>query len=94
MIVRRVDRVMNFELTEEQIDIKKAAREFAEKEFDAEFARECDRKEEFPLELYRKAAKLGFIGCHFDEEYGGQGYSHLETLLIMEEFCRLIPHLE
>ncbi|MEM2281217.1 MAG: acyl-CoA dehydrogenase family protein, partial [Candidatus Bathyarchaeia archaeon] len=51
---------MKFELTEEQIGIKNAVREFCEKEFKPEIALELDRKEEFPLELYRKAAKLGF----------------------------------
>ena len=65
---------MNFQLTEEQEEIRAAVREFAEKEFTPELARECDRKEEFPMELYKKAAELGFIGLHFDEEYGGQGY--------------------
>jgi len=79
---------MDFNLAKEQIEIKQAAREFAEKEFTSELARKCDEKEEFPFELYRKAAKLGFVCPHFDEEYGGQGLGHLETLLILEEFCR------
>ena len=38
---------MNFQLTEEQEEIRAAVREFAEKEFTPELARECDRKEEF-----------------------------------------------
>ena len=79
---------MNFELTEEQEEIRSAIREFAEKEFTPELAREYDRKEEFPFELYRKAADLGFIGLHFEEEYGGQGYGLMETILTIEEFCR------
>lgn len=79
---------MNFELTEEQEEIKQAVREFAEKEFTPELAREYDRKEEFPMELYRKAAQLGFIGLHFDEEYGGQGYGLTELCLCIEELCR------
>lgn len=79
---------MNFQLTEEQEEIKEAVREFAEKEFTPELAREYDRREEFPFELYRKAAKLGFICLHFEEEYGGQGYGFMETILTIEEFCR------
>ena len=79
---------MDFELTEEQKEIQRAAREFAEKEFEPEIAREYDRKEEFPFDLHKKAAELGFIGCHFDEEYGGQGLGVLENFLILEEFCR------
>ncbi|MEM1537746.1 MAG: acyl-CoA dehydrogenase family protein [Candidatus Nezhaarchaeales archaeon] len=79
---------MDFELTKEQKEVQAAAREFAQKEFKPELAREYDRREEFPYELFRKAASLGFIGCHFPEEYGGQGYGLLETCLIIEEFCR------
>lgn len=84
---------MDFELTKEQKDIQAAAREFAQKEFTPELARECDRKEEFPRDLFKKAASLGFIGCHFPEEYGGQGYGFLEACLIVEEFCRADPTL-
>ncbi len=79
---------MDFELTEEQKDIQRAAREFAEGEFTRELAVELDRKEEFPFDLWRKACKLGFIGAHFPEEYGGQGFGILENALIVEEFCR------
>ena len=61
---------MKFELTEEQIGIKNAVREFCEKEFKPELALELDRKEEFPMELYKKAAKLGFTSMFFPQEYG------------------------
>ncbi|RLG92440.1 MAG: acyl-CoA dehydrogenase [Candidatus Hecatellales archaeon] len=79
---------MDFELTEEQKEIKRAVREFTEKEFKPEIAREYDLKEEFPWEIYRKCAKLGFIAPHFEEEYGGQGLSFFDYLLIIEELCR------
>jgi len=79
---------LDFELTEEQKEIKMAARDFALKEFTKERALECELKEEFPWDLYRKAAKLGFICPHFKEEYGGQGTGLLETLLVHEEFVR------
>jgi len=52
---------LDFELTEEQKDIQRAAREFAEGEFTRELAVELDRKEEFPFDLWKKACKLGFI---------------------------------
>ena len=79
---------LSFELTEEQLDIRRAVREFCEKEFTPELALELDRKEEFPMELYKKACDLGFIGIHFPEEYGGQGYGVLENCLVVEEMCR------
>ena len=42
---------ISFTFTEEQEDIRRAVREFAEKEFTAELALECDREEKFPWEL-------------------------------------------
>jgi alkylation response protein AidB-like acyl-CoA dehydrogenase len=79
---------LNFELTEEQKDIRRAVQEFTQKEFTRERALELDQKEEFPFELWKKACKLGFIGIHFPEEYGGQGLGILENILVIEEFCR------
>ena len=79
---------MNFEFTEEQEEIRMAVREFAEKEFTPELARECDEKEEFPMELYKRAAELGLIGLHFEEEFGGQGYGLTELCISIEELCR------
>jgi len=84
---------MDFELAEEQKDIKRAAREFCEKELTAELALEFDRKEEFPLQLYKEAAKLGFTSMRFPERYGGQGYGLLEDCLVVEEMCRVDPGL-
>lgn len=81
---------MNFDLTNEQIDIMKAAREFAEKEF-PDLAQECDRKEEFPRDLWKKACHLGFIGVFIPEAYGGSGLGFLEHCLICEEFWRVDP---
>jgi alkylation response protein AidB-like acyl-CoA dehydrogenase len=79
---------MNFELTGEQKDIQKAAREFAQGEFDKEKILEWEQNHTFPRELWKKACKLGFIGIHFPEEYGGQGYGITENILIVEELCR------
>jgi alkylation response protein AidB-like acyl-CoA dehydrogenase len=81
---------MDFELTEEQKDIIRAAREFAEGEF-PEIAQECDRKEEFPRHLWKKACQLGFVGVYIGEEYGGAGLGFLEHCLITEEFWRVDP---
>jgi len=81
---------MDFELTEEQRDIIRAAREFAEGEF-PEIARECDQKEEFPRHLWKKACQLGFVGVYINEEYGGAGLGFLEHCLITEEFWRVDP---
>ncbi|OQY05147.1 MAG: acyl-CoA dehydrogenase, partial [Desulfobacteraceae bacterium 4572_123] len=77
-----------FELTKPQKQIRKAARAFARGEFDKELAQEMDKKHEFPLKIWEKAADLGFIGIHFAEKHSGGGMGLLENTLIAEEFCR------
>ena len=79
---------MDFALTAEQKDIQKAAREFAEGEFDRDVAMELERTETYPRDIIRKGADLGFTGLHYPEELGGQGYGALEHVLVTEQFCR------
>ena len=79
---------MDFKLNKEQEAIQKAAREFAQGEFDKEIALEHERSHSFPTEILKKAAELGFVGIHFPEEYGGQEYGIFENTLVVEEFCR------
>jgi alkylation response protein AidB-like acyl-CoA dehydrogenase len=79
---------MDFELTDEQRDVQRAAREFAQGEFDKEVALELERDHAFPRSIWKKACELGFIGLHFPETYGGQGLGILENTLVVEEFCR------
>jgi alkylation response protein AidB-like acyl-CoA dehydrogenase len=79
---------VNFELTKEQKDIQKAAREFIEGEYDKEKILGWEKEHAFPLEVWKKACDLGFIGIHFPEEYGGQGCGITDNILIVEEFCR------
>ncbi len=81
---------MDFELTHRQKQIRLAAREFAEGEFPG-VAREYDRKEEFPTELWKKACELGFIGLFIKKEYRGLGLGFLEFAMVMEEFWRVDP---
>jgi alkylation response protein AidB-like acyl-CoA dehydrogenase len=83
---------MDFTLSREQLDIRRAAREFAEGEF-PEIARDCDREERYPRDLVRKAAELGFIGINLPDTYGGPGYGILEKCLVTEEFWRVDPGL-
>ncbi len=84
---------MDFELSKEQKALQKAAWEFAQGEFDREYALECDRKHRFPIEVYKKACELGLIGVHFPEEFDGQGYGVLENALVVEALCRKDPGL-
>jgi alkylation response protein AidB-like acyl-CoA dehydrogenase len=81
---------MDFELTNRQKQIRTLAREFAEGEF-PEIAREYDRREEFPKDLWKKACELGFVGIFIKKEYGGLGLGFLEFAIVMEEFWRVDP---
>jgi len=79
---------VEFELTDTQKDIQKAAREFAEKEFDPDLALELDGEGKFPRALFEKACRLGFVGIDYPEEYGGQSLGLFESVLVTEEFCK------
>jgi alkylation response protein AidB-like acyl-CoA dehydrogenase len=79
---------IDFGLSKEQLDIQKAAREFANAEFTKDHVLELELGHKFPLELWKKACDLGFIAIDYPEEYGGQGYNLLERVLVTEEFGR------
>ena len=79
---------MDFSLSKEQTDIKRAAREFAEGEFTPDTAMELDLNHEFPQDLYKKAGELGFIGLDYPEEIEGGGLGVTENVLVIEEFCK------
>ena len=81
---------MDYSLNDEQKQIVEAARKFARKEFPM-VARECDREEKFPREIWEKAGELGFMGILIDPEYGGLGLGCLEHAMVMEEFWRVDP---
>ena len=81
---------MDFDLTDEQRDIKQAAKDFATGEF-TEVARDYDLNETFPSDILKKARKLGFIGLFVPEKYGGPGFGFLEHALMLEEFWRVDP---
>ena len=79
---------MEFELSEEQHQIKMSVREFAEAEI-APHVMEWDELQHFPVELQPKMADLGFLGVIFPEEYGGAGMGYVEYATIIEELSRV-----
>ena len=81
---------MDYTLTDEQKQIVEAARKFATNEF-PKVARQCDREEKFPREIWQKAGELGFMGIFISSEYGGLGLGCLEHAMVMEEFWRVDP---
>jgi alkylation response protein AidB-like acyl-CoA dehydrogenase len=79
---------MNFELNEEQEQIKFSVREFAESEI-APHVMEWDETQHFPEELRPQLAELGLMGVIFPEEYGGAGMGYIEYATIIEELGRV-----
>jgi alkylation response protein AidB-like acyl-CoA dehydrogenase len=79
---------VNFEYTEEQKQLRKAVREFAEGEI-APHVMEWDEAQTFPLEVVRKLGKLGYMGAVFPEELGGAGLGYIEYAIIIEELSRV-----
>lgn len=79
---------MDFELTEEQKQIRTSVREFAEAEI-APHVMEWDETQHFPIELMPKLAELGLMGVIFPEEYGGAGMGYVEYATIIEELSRV-----
>ncbi len=78
---------MDFDLTPEQEQIRKLARDFADKEI-APGARERDRAERFPHDVLKKMAPLGLLGGPVPEEYGGMGVDYIAHAIITEEIGR------
>src|SRR5258707_3217868 len=79
---------MEFELTEEQQQMKMSVREFAEAEI-APHVMEWDEAQHFPIELKPKLAELGLLGILLPEEYGGAGLGYLEYAIAIEELSRV-----
>ena len=79
---------MDFEYTPEQLQLRKAVREFAEAEI-APHVMEWDEAQTFPLEVIRKLGKLGYMGSIFPEELCGAGLGYIEYSIIIEELSRV-----
>lgn len=74
---------MDFSWTSEQLDLKTAAIEFAQRELNEDVIGR-DRRGEFSLESWQKCANFGLQGLPFPNEYGGAGADILTTVLVME----------
>ena len=79
---------MKFNLSEEQILVRDAAREFAQTEL-LPGVIERDELQKFPHNLVKKMAELGFMGIMVDPKYGGSGMDTLSYALVMEELSKV-----
>jgi butyryl-CoA dehydrogenase len=78
---------MDFDLTQDQLDVQKLCREFADDEIAPNAAR-WDEKSEFPLECVKKMAGLGLLGLPIPEKYGGAGADTVSYALAVMEIGR------
>jgi len=79
---------MDFELNEEHLMIRDAARDFAQNEI-AKVAAHYDETGEFPYETINKMGQLGFMGIEVPEEYGGAGMDTMSYVLALEEINKV-----
>ena len=79
---------MNFELTEEHLAVRDAARDFAQNVL-LPGVIERDDKQEFPKEQIRQLGELGFLGMMVNPKYGGGGMDALSYAIAMEEFSKV-----
>ena len=79
---------MNFQLTEEQLNVQQAARDFAQTEL-LPGVIERDEHQKFPMEQVKKLGELGFLGMMVDPKYGGSGMDSVSYVLAMEELSKV-----
>jgi len=83
---------MNFQLTPEQELLRRAVRDFAEREVAPRVA-EMERTDEAPLDLIKKMGAQGYLGVTVPVEEGGTGLGHLARMILLEELGRVCAAL-
>ena len=78
--------MIDFSLTEEQVQLQELARKFAKEEIIPKAAHH-DQTGEFPREIVKKAWEIGLMNTHVPAEYGGAGLGVLDGCIITEEFA-------
>jgi len=79
---------MDFQFTEEQEQLRRSVREFAEREI-RPHVMEWDEKSEFPLATIKELGRMGLMGVTFPTEYGGAGLGYVEYVTAIEELSRV-----
>ncbi|MCG8546349.1 MAG: acyl-CoA dehydrogenase family protein, partial [Alphaproteobacteria bacterium] len=79
---------MDFELTADQLDLQNRARELARGVFAAR-APEIDKSEQYPWDNAKDLNEAGFMGMTIPAEYGGQGRSFLDAVLVIEQMAQV-----
>jgi alkylation response protein AidB-like acyl-CoA dehydrogenase len=79
---------LDFQLNDEQLQLRKSVREFAEREI-APHVMEWDEAAQFPMEIVKELGRLGLMGIVFPSEYGGAGMGYMEYAMAIEELSRV-----
>ena len=80
---------MDFKLTPEQLELQKVAREYAQNELPALADELEETGDPVPKDALMKIGEMGFLGVNTPTEYGGQGLTNLEAIIILEEFGKI-----
>jgi len=83
-----VEEVLDFQLSDEQQQLKKTVRDFAEREILPNVMK-WDEASEFPLPTIKELGKLGLLGTVFPTEYAGAGMGYVEYVIAIEELSRV-----
>ena len=83
---------MDFETTEEQRQLRKTVREFAEAEIKPHVL-EWDESQVFPTAVFRTLGQIGVLGAVFPEDLGGAGYRYTDYAIVVEELARVDPSI-
>jgi len=82
---------MDFSLTDEQKQLRDAARKFAQTELPALARTLEENNEPVPDHMLERYATLGYLGINLPQVYGGHGLSHLDAVIVLEEFAKISP---
>ena len=79
---------MDFQLNDEQEQLRRSVREFAEKEI-RPHVMEWDEASQFPMDTVKELGRMGLLGTIFPTEYGGAGMGYIEYVIAIEELSRV-----
>jgi|TARA_B110000914_G_scaffold209949_1_gene208710 alkylation response protein AidB-like acyl-CoA dehydrogenase len=80
---------MDFSLNQQQVELQRVAREFAQKEMVSVALEMEENNIPLPKEWLKKYSEMGFLGINVGKKYGGLGLSNLEALIVIEEFAKI-----
>jgi acyl-CoA dehydrogenase len=84
---------LNFDLTDEQRLFQRTTREYVENELSKQYCLEVEARDEFPWDLWKKLTDAGLTGVGIPEQYGGQGGTIIEQVILDEELSRTMAGL-